>query len=120
MLLDADDDCPARLGPHLHQRAVNARPDVPVPVVLANREYEAWFLAAASSLAGLRHFPSMMVGPQDPEAIRGAKEWLTRQRPGLPYKETADQVALSALIDLAEARRNAPSFDNCGVRSKGS
>lgn len=111
VLLDADDDCPARLGPILQQRAVSARPDVSVSVVLANKEYEAWFLAAAGSLAGTRHFPPSMATPPDPEAIRGAKEWLSRQRRDIPYRETADQAALSATMDLAEARRTAPSFD---------
>lgn len=111
VLLDADDDCPARLGPQLRQRATDARPDVPVSVVLANKEYEAWFLAAARSLAGVRHFPPTMVAPAEPESIRGAKEWLTHQRRNLPYKETADQAALSATMDLAEARRGAPSFE---------
>jgi hypothetical protein len=52
VLIDADDDCPAHLGPALLARAREARSDVPVSVVLANREFEAWFLAAAPSLAG--------------------------------------------------------------------
>jgi hypothetical protein len=52
VLLDADDDCPAEYGPLLLARATAARPDQQVFVVLANREFEAWFLAAAPSLAG--------------------------------------------------------------------
>ena len=40
ILLDADDDCPATLGPELLQRATATRPDRTVRVVLANSEYE--------------------------------------------------------------------------------
>lgn len=41
VLLDADNDCPARLGPALLERAQSARPDKRVAVVLANRGPEA-------------------------------------------------------------------------------
>ena len=54
VLLDADDDCPAELGPELLRRARAARPDRAIRVVLAKAEYEAWFLAAVASIAG-RH-----------------------------------------------------------------
>jgi len=52
ILIDADDDCPAQLGPKLLARAQAAHSDVPIAVVLAKREYEAWFLAAIESLQG--------------------------------------------------------------------
>ena len=58
ILIDADDDCPAILDPQLLARAKQARPDVPAGVVLANREYEAWFLAAIESLAGQCGLPA--------------------------------------------------------------
>jgi hypothetical protein len=86
VLIDADDDCPAELGPQLLDRALAARPDRRIALVLANREYEAWFLAAAQSLAGQRGFPDMLESPGDPEAVRGAKEWLSGKRPGRPTR----------------------------------
>jgi hypothetical protein len=64
VLLDADDDCPATLGPALLARA--ARPDVRVCVVLANREFEAWFVAAVASLAGAHGFPADLSVPGAP------------------------------------------------------
>jgi hypothetical protein len=67
VLLDADDDCPAEYGPLLLARAQAARPDKQVSVVLANREFEAWFLAAAPSLAGQFGFPAEFARPQNPE-----------------------------------------------------
>lgn len=112
VLLDADDDCPAILGPALLKRAQETRPDMPISVVLANREFEAWFLAAASSLAGNHGFQRDLSPPRNPEMIRGAKEWLTRHRSeGQPYKPTVDQAALASVFDLEAARHRSPSFD---------
>jgi hypothetical protein len=113
ILLDCDDGCPADLGPALLQRAILARPDLPVSVVLAKPEYEASFLAAAESLRGHRGLPHDLVGPQEPEALRGAKEWLARRMPhGQTYSESSDQPALTAIFDISAARR-ADSFDKC-------
>ena len=50
VLLDADDDCPAELARSISERATRVVPHRRVSVVVANREYEAWFLAAAVSL----------------------------------------------------------------------
>jgi hypothetical protein len=50
ILLDADDDCPKKIGAELLARARSVLPEgYPVGVVLACREYEAWFLAASKS-----------------------------------------------------------------------
>lgn len=111
IVLDADDDCPADLGPDLLVRAHVIRSDIPVSVVLANREFEAWFLASASSLAGSRGFPDNLAPPEDPESIRDAKGWLTRKRAaGRPYKPTVDQAPLASIFDMKQAREGAPSF----------
>src|SRR5690606_41542582 len=47
VLVDAEDDCPAQLGPSFVLRAKAVRRNVPIAVVLAKHEFEAWFLAAA-------------------------------------------------------------------------
>lgn len=50
VLLDADEDCPKVLAPELLARARTMVPaDYPIGVVVAKREYEAWFLAAFAS-----------------------------------------------------------------------
>lgn len=111
VVLDSDDECPASLAPSLLTRALRARSDLAVGVVLAKREFEAWFLAAAESLRGKRGLSASLSAPEDPESIRGAKEWLTaHMEPGRKYVETLDQPALAATFDLELARR-APSFD---------
>jgi hypothetical protein len=111
VLLDCDDGCPATHAQYLLKRAVAARPDMPVSVVLAKREFEAWFLAAAESLRGHRGLPQDLCSPSAPEETRGAKEWLaSRMASGRGYSETSDQPALSAVLDINAARR-AGSFD---------
>lgn len=111
ILFDADDDCPRDLAPRILHRAIEARRDRRIQVVLAQREYEAWFLAAADSLAGKRGLRDDITAPGDPESVRGAKEWLTRQMPqGRSYRETLDQPALTKQFDLERARRSAASF----------
>jgi hypothetical protein len=112
VLFDADEDCPAQVAPTLHGRCVSARSDVPVSVVLAKREFEAWFVAAAESLAGQRDLPHDLSAPDEPESIRGAKEWLSSHMPaGRAYSPTIDQPALAATFDLASTRHTSPSFD---------
>ncbi len=111
ILLDADDACPAELGPELLARAVATRPDRDIRVVIAKSEYEAWFLAAAHSIVGHRGIRPLSDRPPDPESIRDAKGWLTAHLPsGQSYRETLDQPALSEIFDL-DAARKAPSFD---------
>lgn len=111
ILLDADDDCPKSLAPQILARAEAARSDRMIRVVLAKREYEAWFLAAAESIAGLRDIDPAATAPRDPEAIRDAKGWISDRMPGgRSYRETLDQPALTGVFDLAAAR-SASSFD---------
>ena len=114
VLIDADDDCPAELGPQLLARAVQARSDIPIAVVLAKREFEAWFLAALDSLAGKRGLTEEPPELADPEAIRDAKGRLTRLMQGSrAYSPTTDQPALTALFDVHTARSRSDSFDKC-------
>ena len=112
VLADADDDCPAELGPQLLARARKARQDKRVAVVLAKHEFEAWFLAAAPSLAGKHGFPGNLLLPPDPEVPRDCKGWLSDARAaGHSYKETVDQASLASAFDMKMARDNSPSFD---------
>jgi hypothetical protein len=73
ILIDADDDCPAQLALQLLSRAQARRRDRAMRVVLAKREYEAWFIAAAESLGGHRNLLPDLIPPDDPESIRDAK-----------------------------------------------
>jgi hypothetical protein len=111
VLIDCDDDCPKELGPQMAERAIRARPDLRTSFVLAHREYESWFLAAAESLAGKRRLKPDLVAPETPEDIRDAKGWLSRHIQGTGrYSPTQDQAALSQWLDLKRARLKSRSF----------
>lgn len=111
IFVDSDGECPAELAVRLSDRARHARADKRISVVLAHQEFEAWFLAAASSLRGVRGLSTEITDHEDPESVRGCKEWLERWLPPTSkYSETADQAALTAAFDMTLARR-VPSFD---------
>lgn len=113
IILDSDNDCPAKLAPALLNRISPIFRNIPIAVVFAKHEFESWFLAAAESLRGKRGLNSDINPPDNPESIRGAKEWLRRRMQiGKTYSETTDQPALAALFDIEQARQ-ADSFDKC-------
>lgn len=109
ILLDADDDCPSEKGAQILQRASELAPHRRISVVLANREYEAWFLASAGSLHGKRGF--IFDHPQDfdAERPRDAKGWMG-DRMVAGYNPTTDQPAFSAMMDLPLACQHSRSF----------
>ena len=109
VLLDADDDCPATLGGEILERARACVPHRNVSVVIANREYEAWFIAAARSLHGRRGFSYETVESIDAERPRNAKGWIADHMIGA-YREVTDQPAFSARMDLQQAFDASRSF----------
>ena len=113
IVADADDDCPGRDAPALLERARAGARAVPVSVVFAKAEYEAWFLGAIRSLRGDRRIANNASPPPDAEGIHGAKEFLEQRcmLPGERYSPTVDQPALTSRFDLEEARLACPSFD---------
>lgn len=118
VMLDADDECleraknPSRLGlgPELLQRARAVAPHIPIEVVVANREYEVWFLASLASLRRALRIPrgSRLPTPlADIETIRDCKKRLTSLL-GRPYEETTDQPDFTGVLPFtpAMARRS--------------
>lgn len=111
ILFDADDDCARDVIPKLTRWSQEAIPSLPCAVIMARREYEAWFLAAIESLRGERRIREDAQYDQNPEHRCGAKGVISRFMPqNKPYSETADQAALSALFNLSQAYRHASSF----------
>lgn len=108
ILLDADKDCPADLAIDLLQRANAARSDRRIRTVLAKVEYEAWFIAATTSIAD--HYGVDAEPPPDPESIRDAKGWIGRNVLHATYHPTLHQPKFTAAFDLCAARA-APSFE---------
>ncbi|MHB1274089.1 MAG: DUF4276 family protein [Rhodanobacter sp.] len=110
IVLDADDGCPATLGADIVRRAQQHVSHRRVSAILANREYEAWFIAAAHSLNGVRGFGLPPEEDVDAEVPRDAKGWMERRMNGRTYREVLDQPAFTSKFDLQQAFDNSRSF----------
>jgi hypothetical protein len=111
VLFDADNDCPKDLAPTLENWAQEAAGGKPCAVVMANREYEAWFLASIEALRGTAAILPDATSHPDPEVPRDAKGELERRMsPAASYSPTVDQVRLTAHLDLGIAYRRCRSF----------
>ncbi|WP_224368928.1 DUF4276 family protein [Hyalangium versicolor] len=106
IILDADDECLERsktrrkgLGLELLERALAVAPHIPIQVVVANREYEVWFLAALARLRRAKLLPAgqRLATLSDIEAIRDCKKRLSALL-GRPYEETIDQSDFSSAL----------------------
>jgi|ERR1700685_2154157 len=111
LLFDSDDDCPKLYAPEVTRWSRDEAREVPCEVVMAQREYEAWFLAGLESLRGKRGILADAISEAGPEEIRGAKERLeTKMEQRRSYSETADQVALTCHVDLHQVYDRCRSF----------
>ena len=117
VLLDADEDCAAELARGLAARAEQLRLRVPVAVVVADHEYEGWFIAAldanpANPVRARLNLNEPAAGPDAVDkVIRNPKAWLEERMPSdLAYKETEDQVWLSSQIDTRLVAFRSRSF----------
>lgn len=118
IILDADDECRNRgpgngLGPELLARARKVAPHVPLAVVAANPEFEAWFLASIDSIrvAGLLPERSKKVSTvTTPESHGGCKK-LIADLLCHPYEETVHQLELSRALSFSpRVRYRSPSY----------
>ena len=111
VLFDSDDDCPAETASMVRGWSTTAAGAIPCDVVLAHREYEAWFLASIESLRGQRGIVEGAPRHPDPESPRDAKgELRSRMRAGRTYSETRDQPAFSAQFSMPQAYARSRSF----------
>jgi hypothetical protein len=116
VLLDAEDDCPAELGPRLLETARKAWAGADVTCVIAKRMLESWMAAGATpaTLGGVNGLPSDVQAPPDPEDHNGARwlgEQIRRSARHRKYAKTVDGPAFVVKMDLAQCRNLAPSFD---------
>ncbi|MCH7870846.1 MAG: DUF4276 family protein [Planctomycetes bacterium] len=111
LLLDADTDCPKDLAPNLLRAVQEAAGAQDATVILANVEYETWFVGAAESLEGPLRLDAGDADIADPEQRRYGKGWIKQRFTGTKYSETVDQVKLTARMDLEACRARCPSFD---------
>lgn len=117
VVIDADDECRNRLpgyglGPELLSRARAVASDLPLAVVVANHEYEAWFLASLTSIrsAGLLPNHSRIQNPLDPESPNGCKG-LMAELLCCRYEETVHQLRLTGGLTFSpRVKYRSPSY----------
>ena len=100
------DDCSPALAKFLTQRINELNPRVPIVVVIARWEYEAWFLASLETISP-QFFSEETHFDGEVEEQRSPKGWLNaRFPPGRKYSETRDQVRMTTIMqfDLVEQR----------------
>lgn len=97
LVMDADEDCAAQLGPELERRLEKILPDCLCRVVLVVREFEAWIVG------GLPQF-----GVTNPDQAGDLKGRICNQF-GV-YKETVDQPRLIATANLDLLLERSRSF----------
>ena len=112
VLIDADSDCAASLGPTLQTRLDSVPGIASGRAVVAVQEYENWVIGDATALAQDSSFSEDIATPSDPEGVTDAKGWLRQHRGrGRAYSPTLHQALVSKLIDLGIVRQRCPSFD---------
>ena len=96
----------------LRRKSQALAPQLMIRFAFIVKEYESLFLTnEAATRKVLKHIPAEITFPDEPEGIRGAKEWLSKALPkGLAYKETIHQEKISAHLDLPLLRQRSPSF----------
>ena len=111
ILLDSDDGCPKKEALTLAEEIRPLNLPVPVAIVFARREYEAWFLASLPSIAGHSGLPANIVYKGEVEEKRDAKGWLKAQmKRNQGYDPIKHQKKFTSLIDLELAHENSRSF----------
>jgi len=104
LLIDADEACPALMGPQLCNAIREVEPRIPLGVVLAKREFEAWLVASISSIAQHEGIAPPAHPPADPETLNDPKGYLGQHIfPDGKYSETVDQPRFSDVFDMHQA-----------------
>lgn len=113
VLMDADSEeaCPVKLAADFVSRIHAHGARYPTAVVFARREYEAWFVASLSTIAGASGVSPEAVFEGEVEDLVGPKQWVSRNFPrDRIYKETEDQAPMTDLIDFCVAATKSRSF----------
>jgi len=105
VVLDSDDDCAVTLAQTIQNGIIQFGFGHSCAVVACVREYESWFLIAASSLRGAINVRPNSQDIAYAENVRDAKGMLERDVlvAGRSYSPTVDQPEFSARLDPAKA-----------------
>lgn len=112
IVADADDDCPLLMSSRFRQFCERHNFDFPVGFVLANKEYETWFISSGESMRAHQWVRGNASSHPRPEEVRGAKEFFRNRIliDGKSYSETVDQVKYTAMIELDLVTERCRSF----------
>jgi hypothetical protein len=110
-VLDSDADCPVTLSQDLLARANKVVGHIPVSVVAAHQEFEAWLLAGVESMRGYRGIRHDASCPENLDSVRSPKGRLEACITSGVYSETVDQAKFACKMDLEMARARSRSFD---------
>jgi hypothetical protein len=120
VVLDADEECPRTLGPALLARGMAIVPNgFPLGLVIAKREYEAWFLAALTSTRfrnalqkqGFTLDQRFLPGAVDIEEIADCKDRVARLLSLKKYEPTIHQEKLTRILPFtAGMQKRSRSF----------
>jgi hypothetical protein len=100
VVLDSDDECPKEEAEKLAHAIQPLNLAVPVAIVFAHREYEAWFLASLPTIAGHHGLPADVLYEGEVESKRDVKGWLRQQMSRNRYNPTSHQKKFTSLIEL--------------------
>ncbi len=110
-MLDCDDGCAIDWIKQLYAQIDIANLRQPLAFCFWVREYECMFLYDFENTKAKLRIAKSKNTLENPEQCRDVKEWLSAQMPsGSAYKETVNQEALSATIDIEKLRNNYGCF----------
>lgn len=98
LVMDADDDCAATLGPALQKQLSTLFPSLSCRVALAVREFEAWIVGGDERFS------------VDNADIAGNLKGRIEQLGGSKYRESVDQPRWTATASLERLRMTSRSF----------
>jgi len=98
LMLDADEDCAASLGPKLQATLMKSVSGCLCRVVLPVREFEAWIVGGTAGFS-----------VDNPDSAGNPKRRIREACNGV-YSETADQARLTATADLVRLHAVSRSF----------
>lgn len=111
LFMDADDDCAKELAEMIRPWMAEGAWSVPSEIIVVPREFECWLIAALESLRGIRGIREDASSHAAPEGLRDAKGFITDNMQGSSaYHESADQPALTQMVDLSAVRERCGSF----------
>lgn len=101
-VFDSDDECPVVLATAAHQIISSRSVNLETSVVIADKEFESWFLCALDVIRAGNRLRSGVQLVQDSAAIRDAKGYFERNflPSGAYYSEAIDQARFSSFFNF--------------------